>query len=220
MAASGSTMKQNKDEEKVQLWRVFCAVELPHEVRTRVADYIARLRRDAPGDGARWERTDKLHITMKFLGEIEPERADALARAATRAATTVAPFALTVKGTGAFPVRGLPRVLWIGIEDAGGGLRLLQQRLEDECAREGFPRERRDFHPHLTIARLRTPAPAARSLVELHRRMEFESELFGVGELVIMRSELGAGGSRYTALSRHKLDAEAGGESTEAGENN
>ncbi|HEX8473322.1 MAG TPA: RNA 2',3'-cyclic phosphodiesterase [Pyrinomonadaceae bacterium] len=199
----------NQDETKqsarrAEQWRVFCAVEIPDALKAEADNYIARLRRDAPHADARWERTEKLHITLKFLGEITPSRADDLARAAARAASSVAPFSLAVKGTGAFPPRGMARALWLGIEDASGGLAGLQQRFEDECAHEGFTREQRPFHPHLTIARLRTPA-STRALAELHRRTEFESEAFGVEELVVMRSELGAGGSRYTALSRHKL---------------
>lgn len=194
-----------QERSRTQLWRIFCAVELPKEVRAQVSEHVERLRRDVPHADARWERTEKLHITLKFIGEMEQPRVELLARAAARAAAAVAPFHLAVKGTGAFPPRGLARVLWLGLEDASGRLAALQRLLEDEAAREGFPREPRAFHPHLTIARLRTPA-SARTLVELHRKTEFETEAFNVTQLVVMRSELGRGGSRYTPLSSHQLE--------------
>jgi 2'-5' RNA ligase len=78
----------------------------------------------------------------------------------------------------------------------------LQRRLEDECAAAGFMREPRAFKPHLTLARLRTPKDA-HALSDAHRRLPFGPHRFQVSELVVMRSELGPGGSRYTALSRH-----------------
>ena len=187
------------------LVRVFCAVELPMEVRARAADHIAQLRQAAPDVRASWERAEKMHLTLKFLGEIERSRIDALSQAAERAAKSVAPFDLAIAGTGSFPPRGVPRVLWLGVADASGGLTGLQKRLEDECAGEGFPREKRSFHPHLTIARLRTPQGAQR-LAALHQEMGFEAMVFYITELVVMRSELGPGGSRYTELSRHRLN--------------
>jgi 2'-5' RNA ligase len=192
--------------EQKNLWRVFCAVELPAEVKERVAHHVAQLRALAPQAKASWERTEKLHLTIKFLGEIEESHVERLSRAAERAASGLWPFELRLEGTGAFPTRGLPRVLWLGVTDAPGLLAELQRRLEDECAGEGFARERRAFKPHLTLARLRTPADA-QQLADLNRATLFEAVAFSVSELVVVRSELGPGGSRYTALSHHQLKA-------------
>jgi 2'-5' RNA ligase len=94
--------------------------------------------------------------------------------------------------------------LWLGVTDPTGGLAQLQHRLEDECAGCGFPREERPFHPHLTIARLRSPE-GARRLAALHKEAGFEATVFSVSELIVLRSELGAGGSRYFEISRHDL---------------
>lgn len=189
-----------------KLVRVFCAVELPREVRARVARYAAELRAGFEGVRAGWEREEKLHLTLKFVGEVEPRRVEALERAASRAAAGVQPFAISIGGTGAFPPKGPPRVLWLGVGDGTGGLRSLQSRLEDECHAEGFARERKGFSPHLTLARLRDPA-GARRLAEEHRRARFGPLSLNVSELLVVRSDLGPTGSRYTTLSRHALPA-------------
>ncbi len=187
--------------------RIFYAVELPAEVRRRAAEHIARVGRAAPNlpaSVAKWERAEKLHITLKFLGEIEPDQVEDVGRAAARAAHGASPFEITIEGTGAFPPRALPRVLWLGITYASGGLAQLQQRLEDECAEQGFAREARAFHPHLTLARLRVPQ-GARTLAQLHAASGFEAIPFTITELVVMQSELTPTGSRYTVSSRHNL---------------
>jgi 2'-5' RNA ligase len=185
-------------------WRVFCAVELSPEARARLSAHIAALRERFPKARASWARAEALHITLKFLGEIERERVEALSEAASRTAAAAQSFELHIAETGAFPPRGLPRVLWLGVKDSSGGLARLQQALEAECARAGFAREPRPFHPHLTLARLRAPT-GTRELAAAHRALVFESLAFKVQELVVMRSELGAGGSRYTPVSRHEL---------------
>ena len=186
-------------------WRVFCAIELPTDVRARVAEHISRLRDAWPKVRASWERAEKLHITLKFLGEIEQTRVEALTRAAARAVEDVPCFRLSIEGAGAFPPRGNPRVLWLGVTDPSGGLALLWRRLEDETAREGFAREERPFHPHLTIARLRTPE-GSRRLAETHTEMRFEAVSFTATGLTVVRSELGPGGSRYSTISNHQLN--------------
>ncbi|HYO63468.1 MAG TPA: RNA 2',3'-cyclic phosphodiesterase, partial [Pyrinomonadaceae bacterium] len=155
---------------------------------------------------ASWERPEKFHLTLKFLGETEPRRVEDLGRAAGRAASGVESFTLALAGTGAFPPRGAARVLWLGVQDAAGGLAELQRRLEAECAREGFPREPRSFHPHLTLARLRDPRDAE-ALTEAHLAAQFAPATFVISELLLVRSELSSGGSRYTTLSRHALAA-------------
>jgi 2'-5' RNA ligase len=193
--------------------RIFCAVELPEDVRARVGAHVARLR-EATQTALKisWEREEKLHLTLKFLGEIEAERVEALTRAANRAAVAGGKFELSLREAGAFPPRGNPRVLWLGLHDETGRLAQLQGRLEAECERENFPREPRPFRPHVTIARIRTPNAAARHVATLHRETEFAPATFDVREFVVMQSRLGAGGSRYTPLSRHELKAETGDE--------
>lgn len=186
-------------------WRVFCAVALPEEVRNRAAAHIKTLREAAPKARASWPRVESLHVTLKFLGELETARVDSLSQAAARAAEGFEKFELAIEGAGAFPPRGMPRVLWLGVKDESGKLATLQQRLEEECAAAGFAREnRKAFHPHLTIARLRAPANSER-LAALHQELGFESAAFNVRELLVMRSELGPGGSRYSEISRHDL---------------
>src|SRR5215210_7270469 len=100
--------------------RIFCAVDLPDDVRAQAAAHIARLREAATNAAASpskisWERAEKLHLTLKFLGELEPGRIEALKRAAQRATERVEKFALTLAEAGAFPPRGNPRVLWLGL---------------------------------------------------------------------------------------------------------
>lgn len=186
--------------------RVFCAVELPEDVRSEAARYIARLRGEFPHLKVGWDRAERLHLTLKFLGELEAARVERLSLAAGRATDLTTSFEMAIEGTGLFPPRGLPRVLWLGVRDEGGGLARLHERLEDECAAEGFAREGRAFNPHLTVARLRNPQ-GVRPLASLHAASEFVSAPFRVGGFVVMRSRLGPGGSRYSVLSTHALRA-------------
>src|SRR5215213_8246640 len=115
------------------LLRVFCAVEAPSEVRERAAAHAARLRERFKEVRAGWPRAESLHLTLKFLGEIEEARAAMLSAAAARAAEKSGPFELTIEGAGAFPPRGAPRVLWLGVTDSSGGLARLHSLLEAEC---------------------------------------------------------------------------------------
>jgi 2'-5' RNA ligase len=149
---------------------------------------------------------EKLHITLKFLGEIASNQIEALSDAASRAVQRTRPFIVALEGAGAFPPRGVPRILWLGINDSSGALSELQSHLEEDCERVGFACEERPFHPHLTIARIRTPR-AARQLAHLHQEFGFEAIEFYITELVVIQSELASGGSRYTEISRHSFKA-------------
>jgi 2'-5' RNA ligase len=188
-------------------WRLFFAVELPRALKARVGEHIKHLRESFPRVRASWEKPEKIHITLKFIGEVEVSRVEELSRAAERAASTVKQFELTINTPGSFPPHGTPRVLWLGVEDPSGQFSKLQHALEDEAARAGFPREQRPFKPHLTLARIRVPQ-GARELAAAHRETPFEPQSFNVSELVLMRSELGPGGSRYTPLSQCPLRKE------------
>ena len=158
----------------------------------------------APGVKASWTNTDNVHLTLKFLGNISLDRVSRLSEAAAAATADLESFQLRVGSTGVFPGRSRPKVLWVGVNDASGGLSLLHSRLEAECADQGFPREERPFKPHLTIARLRDSRDA-RSLVDAHLAQSFPEVTFDVDELIVFRSELSSRGSKYTAISRHRL---------------
>lgn len=186
----------------IETWRIFIAIELPATLRQRIINHIDCLRSAIPDIRASWSREDDLHLTLKFLGDIRVESVERLSVTASAAASKLDPFEIVVEGCGAFPPRGQPRVLWIGIDDPSGKLSELHLALEHKCAKAGYPNEERPFHPHLTIARIRKPHDSRR-LAAVHRDMGFEPETVPVSTLTIMGSELRSEGSLYTAISRH-----------------
>ena len=199
-----SHREAQKPQKQSNVWRVFCAVELPNEVRARLEDHIERLRQDVPDVAASWSRVDNIHLTLKFFGNVAVDRIETISAAAFRTVKEFGAFQIGVGNTGVFPRPSRPQVLWIGVNDPSGKLSALQQRFEDECAAVGFAKEDRAFRPHLTIARLRKPE-GARRLAEAHLGMQFESIPVKLTELIVFRSELSSKGSRYTPISRHQL---------------
>ena len=195
----------HKEAQKAQKdWRVFCAVELPDAVRTRLEDHISRLRKEVPDAAASWSRVEDIHLTLKFFGNVEVKRIARISEAAERAVRQLPAFRIGVGGTGVFPRASRPQVLWIGVSDPSGQLSALQEKFEDECAVEGFEKEDRAYRPHLTIARLRKPE-GARQLTDTHLKMKFDSVEVEIKELALFRSELSPKGSKYTVISAADL---------------
>ena len=187
-----------------ETWRVFCAIALPRNLHERLTTHINCIRDAVPDARASWSRTENIHLTLKFLGDIPLLQVEKLSQAASRSVEDIAPFKIVLEQTGAFPPHGSPRVLWIGVNDLEGKLGKLRARLEDAAARSGFKKEPRPFHPHLTLARLRKPQHS-RTLASAHKAMEFEPAEISVSELLVIRSELSREGSKYTVVSRHAL---------------
>ncbi len=184
------------------IYRTFVAIELPRELRARIIEHTTELRRAFPDVRASWVREQNLHLTLKFLGDVSIPDIPKLSAAVDAATRSIKSFELIVSGCGAFPTHGQPKVLWVGTQAAG--LLDLRSSLERECERLGFAREERSFHPHLTIARLRS-TNGARSLARLHIERGFDSYPVKVTEASVIRSELLSEGSRYTTLDRHRL---------------
>ena len=186
-------------------WRVFCAIYLEVSVQASLMRHINRLRETVPQAQASWSREENMHLTLKFLGDIQTSKLSNLSNAAALAVASFSSFEITLADTGVFPQHGAPRVLWIGVKDESGKLAELHTRLEQACAEEGFVREERPFHPHLTIARLRKPQGAT-TLAAAHKEMRFEPVAVAVEELLVIRSEPSGAGSRYTIISSHRLE--------------
>lgn len=185
-----------------ETWRLFCAVELPEEVRRQLEEHILKLRKAVPDVAASWSRVESIHLTLKFFGNVAVDRIPAISAAASRTVQEFAAFPIGICDTGVFPRPSRPQVLWIGVSDPSGKLSALQKRLENECAAEGFAKEDRAYRPHLTIARIRRPE-GGRRLADAHLQMQFPTIEVELNELVVFRSELSPKGSKYTPISTH-----------------
>ena len=137
--------------------RLFVAVTLPSEARNAIARLIQGLRA-ADLKGVRLVDPDGVHLTLKFLGNVDSSRVPALTDALDAVGEGAVPFALHLGDVGVFPDRRSPRVLWAGVSGDTEALAALARRVDDACATAGFARERRPYSPHLTLARLRDRA--------------------------------------------------------------
>jgi len=192
--------------------RLFVALDLPLDVRERLAAVQDRLRRTHAD--VSWVRVENLHITLKFLGETEEKRLDQIRDVLAEVARACAPFPLQVTGVGSFGGR-TPRVVWAGVSEGADHLTRLAGQVESALARVGFPKEKRSFSAHLTLGRVRSPKNAEALLAALH---EFRAEKFGTlaaTEFQLMQSELRPTGSVYTMLERFPLKAREGEEKSE-----
>lgn len=175
--------------------RTFVAVEIPR------FDDLDRLLAKLKSSGSKISvpRPEGIHVTLKFLGEVEEERLQEVLGAVKKVSTEFAPFDAKVVGTGAFPDERKPRVLWIGIED-GGALARLADAVDDSMSRIGFPREGRKFTPHVTVARVKSLSGIDMALGALQ---EFEHKEFGsirVRDVRLKKSTLMPTGSIYEDL--------------------
>ena len=187
--------------------RSFIAVELPSAARDAVERVMRDLRATA-GDGVRWVRPEGIHLTLKFLGDIDVDSVPAISTALDRCAAFAAPFDLIVEGVGVFPNARRPRVVWVGLGRALESLQGLQQSVERELEALGFARERRAFTPHLTLGRVRdgVSAQQGRALSEAIAGASVQPGVdLPVRELALMKSDLRPTGAVYTRLHAARL---------------
>ncbi len=173
--------------------RLFVAVPVPDPARVQILRLLGELR--GAGWPVRWVHDEGLHMTLKFFGEVGPERLDVIAEALQFAADDAATLALQLGELGAFPSRSRPRVLWVGVV-APPALELLQDRIERGCEAIGFPPEGAPFQPHITLGRVREgqrlPAKGLDEHADSFDRVPFTGQ-----ELVLYESVLTTGGPRY-----------------------
>ncbi len=190
--------------------RIFTAVELPGDLRARLAAAAAEFLWDVPS--VRRVAAENVHVTVRFLGEVEPDRIDGLEAALGAAAAAVAPGSARLRGFGAFPSPGRPRVFWGGVDDTEGALVALEAGVSHALEPLGFPREDRVFHPHATVARVRHRRRGRRGQPRSQARIPDlgpppgqDFGPFPVHELTLFHSELTGDGVLYTALARLPL---------------
>ncbi|MBM3127321.1 MAG: RNA 2',3'-cyclic phosphodiesterase [Chloroflexi bacterium] len=191
--------------------RTFIAIELTEPLRRALATAQARLQRDHATRAIRWVAPENIHITLKFLGDVDAAQMPTLQRAIADVCAAIPPFALTLGGVGAFPNTRKPSVVWIGARGQIEIAARLAQKIDDACAALGFAREARAFTPHLTLGRVKRDAsPNERQLIGA---LIEQTQIGDFGELrvervSVMKSELKPGGSVYARLAMCQLTNE------------
>ena len=184
--------------------RTFVAIETGQEVHGPAEKLITKLSR-SPAQ-VKWVAPDKLHLTLKFLGDVPPTEINAVCNAVQRAVAGKKPFQINCHGAGAFPDSKRPRTIWIGVREPSEAIQALQNSVDEELQKLGFPTERRRFQPHITLGRVRGGGSGIQDLGRLiDQHTEFDAGQFLVEEVVVFASDLGPQGPVYTPLSRAKL---------------
>ncbi len=190
--------------------RVFIAVPISEELRT-VLEAIQRRLREAGGPVG-WVRPDLFHITLRFLGDIDEGKVAGLSAMLDEAASSIPPGNVECVGIGTFGTRYGPSVIWAGCSDPDGTLGRLFEAVESGLDGLGFPEERRVFHPHITLGRVRRRRGAPRELVPLTSAIDSHRSAalggFRAEAILLVQSRLSPGGAIYTTLHRSDLKGE------------
>ncbi len=183
--------------------RAFIAFHLPEDVRTYIRDLQNQLR--SRGLDLRWVAPENIHLTLKFLGDINPSDTEQIAQAMSQAVQGTSALHLGAKGLGVFPTVRKARVLWIGLTGDTHDLIGLQNRLDDRLAELGYEKESRAFKAHLTIARAKESPDPKQVLEAMEKFANFASPDFAAEELILWQSQLKPSGAVYTKLKSVSL---------------
>jgi len=184
--------------------RIFIAIDIPEDARLVVAEYIAVLRLRFPDLRVGWERTGKLHFTLKFLGHVEEAIVPKLEDAIPGMIQRHRPFTTELACTGLFPNTREPRILWLGITSGRDEMIAIGTDIDAAVEHLGFEKDQRTFSPHLTIGRIREPRKG-KDLAAAHLSSVFPPIEFTVDHVTIYESMLSQTGSSYEVISRHPL---------------
>ena len=176
--------------------RLFTAIPMPEHVKEQLAEF------QQPIEGVRWQDKDKLHLTLKFLGDTDAQKAEKLQEELQEIELNA--FSLTLKGFGYFPEGKKPSVLWAGIEP-NDSLTSLYQSIEQVCTSLGFEEDNRSFKPHVTVARVNGGRKRdVMSFINQHK--QFRIDNVRIEEFVLYESKLHPDGARHIRLKSFSLE--------------
>lgn len=174
--------------------RLFVGLRIPAAIRAQLLALMGGI------PGARWQDDAQLHITLRFIGEVDERAAEdaALALSSVR----WPPLEVALDGVGAFDTRGRINAVWAGLRPKEG-LAGLHRKIDQALVRAGQPPERRAYLPHITLARMNASAEAVATFVEAHAGLA--GPAFALEHFYLFESRLGHEGARYEALERYAL---------------
>lgn len=182
--------------------RCFVAIELPKSLHQGLQKASSTLQNLLEGNPIRWVEVNKVHITIKFLGDVAEKNIPGIAELIQAETKKNKVFDISVGGFGAFPSLSKPRVLWVGIE-SGEEFHHLQQRINGEISRLGYPADNRKFDPHLTLGRIsrnvrKNELQQIKAVVSGHRIGFIGAAR--ITEVGLFKSVLKPGGAVYTKM--------------------
>jgi 2'-5' RNA ligase len=178
--------------------RAFIAIELPETVIAALRKVQARLQ--TYRFKMRWVKTENIHLTLKFLGDIRAGDVRQVQQAVTEGVAGCGPFNLQAKGIGVFPGVKRARVLWAGLSGDTRRLVELQQAIDSRLAEIGIEREKKKYSGHLTLGRSKGRIDPRQLVDAMQQNGGFQSEPFTVDRAVLFQSRLKPDGAVYTRL--------------------
>lgn len=192
--------------------RSFIAIEITDGIRRGLAELQQDLAAHVPSRAVRWVDPENIHLTLKFLGDADTAAIDPISIRLEEVAATFEPFTVQLGELGCFPNPRRPRVIWVGVNadpEADGGdigqqpLPGLQRRLERGLEELGWPAEKRRFHPHLTLGRVKDSRAVVAARFPWGRKRVSGQQ--SVEALCLFQSDLRPSGAVYTILKRARL---------------
>ena len=178
--------------------RTFIAIELPEKILTPIRQVQGHLR--DYGFKIRWVPPTNIHLTLKFLGDIDASEIEKIGHAILKSVEAYEPLSLGTKEIGVFPDLKNPRVVWVGVCGMVDPLIKLQQSLQENLDLIGFPKEKRRFKAHLTLGRIKTKVPRERLQGAIQKYQSFQTEAFVADRITLFKSDLKPSGAIYTRL--------------------
>lgn len=184
--------------------RAFIAAEIPEEIKEKLWALHNEFASIAPE--IRWVRKEGMHLTFKFLGNVDEGKIDEFEKALQATTKNTGAIRLEIKSLGAFPKTTMARVLWVGVSGELEKLQDLANKIEATMNKFGFERENRDFVPHITLGRIKFPKRNRKLEEKIQALSEQKFGEFEIKGIVIFKSELHPQGAIYTELARIPLE--------------
>jgi 2'-5' RNA ligase len=177
--------------------RCFVAIEISDAIKKEIGEIVDNLEKyDAD---VKWVASENVHLTLKFLGNTSDSLIPKIQEALLHAVSSFTPFYIKIYGTGVFPNRKYPRVIWVGVESSLL-LRRLAGGVEDSMLSLGFKKESKEFNPHLTLGRVRSRSGVEHIINEIGNIREKDFGNIYVDNIKLMKSDLKPKGAEYIRL--------------------
>jgi len=186
--------------------RAFIAIEIPENIRSILAKLQDQLK--ASGADVKWVERQNIHLTLKFLGDIDDVLREKIGAALGAAAADNQPFRAVIGLCGAFPNVDYPRVIWVGISEGDTQTKKIARDLEDRLSKLGLAKDERAFASHITIGRVRSPSKRknlTHALADQAQNLAKLNLVFNISKLTLFKSTLSPKGPVYAAQKEENL---------------